>query len=388
VATVTRVSWPRLAIAAAALAGCGDLQGFGGPTPPLVSFQVLVNGDLAPLRPPGVTSEQSLQVALVWGDQWQTEPFCILPAQSPDPATAQMIEDVKSAGCRDPFGFVPLLVAASLPVTIGVPTTLPLYDLPSADVMIGDITSRVAYASLVVYDDRDNSGTLELALPHRTPAGGLGDGDRRNRDTPDSADVVYGASFVTMTAPDQRVAFREGAFTQSGFYPRVNCGPPLVADGQSSGFSVLSAGGFIDPPDPLTVAMAGGLPEENAATCRELKPDDPASVISFDVQAPASVKEVACLERTTDSSVRYREPPTDMPDFTGRLTVCAHLPAFDAGSQSSLVQLVVSGRPQDRCVGLTHYTLRGCRENVACPVPDWDFTAKPPAWWTCPMTLP
>jgi hypothetical protein len=383
VAAVTRARAASLAIAALAavlaITGCGGLQGFGGPTPPLVSFQVLVTGDLGPVRPPGITSEQSLQVAIVWGDQWQTEPFCILPAESPDAAA------VIAAGCRDPFGFVPLLVGATVPVTVGVPATLSLYDLPSADVMVGDITSRVAYASLVVYDDRNGTGTLDLAAPHRTPMGGRRADEQV--DTPDSPDIVYGASFVTMTAPDQRVAFREGTFTPSAFYPRAGCGDPLVAPGQSSGFSVLAAGGF-SAAAGISSSLVGQLPPEDPASCSELPPDDPGAVITFGVQTPASVQEVGCMERTTDSSVRYREPPTNMPDFSGRLTACAHLPAFDAGDQSDLVQLVVSGRPQDRCVGLTHYTLRGCRENVACPVPDWDFTANPPAWWPCPMTLP
>ena len=59
------------------------------------------------------------------------------------------------------------------------------------------------------------------------------------------------------------------------------------------------------------------------------------------------------------------------------------IPSFDASSQSNLLQLVVSGLPTDHCKGLTHYTLRGCREDVSCAVPDWDFTANRPSWWPC-----
>jgi len=370
VAAVTRASRLTLTIAAAAaLAGCGDLKGLGGPVPPLVTFQILVNGDLAPLRPPGVTSEQSLQVALVWGAQWQTEPFCILPAESPDAAA------VIAAGCRDPFSFVPALVGANVPVTIGVPTTLSLSSLPAASVMVGDLSSRVAYGSLVVYDDRDANGTLDLAMPHRTARGGRRADEET--DTPDSPDIVYGASFITMTAPDQRIAYVEGiSFRPSAFYPRAGCQDPAL------GFSVLTAGGF-SAAAALASAVTGILPPEDPASCANETPDT--AVITFGVQAPASVQEVSCVEPANDSSVRYREPPANMPDFTGRLTACAHLPVFDAKDQSTLIQLVVSGRPQDRCVGLTHYTLRGCRENVDCPVPDWDFTASPPAWWPCPV---
>ena len=361
---MTRGGGAALGVAAlAALAGCGDLQGFGGPTPPLVTFNVMVNGDL-----PAGASVTSLQVALVWGAQWQTEPFCILPPEAGTNA-ATVIDE----GCRKPFSFVPALVAANVPVEIGVPTTLSLSSLPSADVMVGDITSRIAYGSLVVYDDRDNTGTLDLASPHRTPRGGRGADEER--DTQDSPDVVYGASFVTMIAPDQRVSFLEGTFTQSAFYPRVGCPAPMAK------FRVLSAGGFIDA-DPLMVAMQGQLPMEDPARCDDQPPE--AATISITLQAPAQeLQEVSCVEPRNDSSVRYREPPSNGPDFSGRQTACPHLPTFEAGDQPDLLQLVVTGRPQDRCVGLTHYTLRGCRENVACPVPDWDFTANPPAWWPC-----
>ena len=358
--------WAGAGLALALLSGCGKLTGFGGPVPPLVSFQLMVTGDLTPFRPPNVTSENALQVALVWGAQWLTEPFCVLPAESP------MAGDVITAGCRDPFGFVPIRVAANQPVTIGETATLSLYDLPSADVMVGDVTARVAYGSLVVYDDRDGSGTLELAVPHRTRSGGNGP---PMNEVSDSADIVYGASFVTMVAPDQRIAFREGAFNAAAaFYPRSGCAAP------PPGFSVLSAGGFTVAAG-LAAAVTGQLPAEDPAACAAADPG--ATVVSIPVAAPADVREVSCVERTDDSSIRYREPPADPPDFSERATACAHLPSFDAGNQSGLIQLVVSGRPEDRCKGLTHYTLRGCRQNVSCTVPDWDFTATPPAWWPC-----
>jgi hypothetical protein len=244
--------------------------------------------------------------------------------------------------------------------------------LPAADVMVGDITSRVAYGSLVVYDD-DGNGTLELATPRRTPSGG--DEGRDDTSGTDSADVVYGASFLTMTVPDKRVAFAEGSFTPSAFYPRSGCPDPPTQT-----FSILGAGGF-SAADGLAAAATGVLPTENPP-CSENAPAD--ETVAIGVQDSATAREVSCLQRSDDSSVRYREPPTDSPDFSGRLTACVHLPSFEAGNQSSLIQLVVSGRPGDRCKGLTHYTLRGCRENVACPVPDWDFTATPPSWWPCP----
>jgi hypothetical protein len=242
--------------------------------------------------------------------------------------------------------------------------------------MVGDVTARVAFGSLVVFDDRDDSGTLELARRFR--ALGPGPGDQPEETGRYSSDVIFGASFVTMTAPDQRVAYREGAFDAlSAFYPRAGCEPP------PRGFSVAAAGGFTAEA-ALAALLAGGLPPEDPSTCAVSAPAD--TTIAIAARMPGDVREVGCAERTDDSSVRYREPPQYAPDLQDRATACAHLPTFDtsgAGPASDLIQLVVSGRATDQCKGLTHYTLRGCFEDVNCAIPDWDFTASPPAWWPC-----
>jgi len=362
------------------VAACGRLQGFDGEAPPLASFEVVFQGDLAPLRPSGVTNEHALRVALVWGAQWLTEPFCVLPAESPE--VAAVIE----AGCRDPFGFVPNVVSIGAPIAVGEPATLTLTQLPPADVMVGDVTARVAYASLVVFDDRNGSGTLELA--QRTFRSFTNDGSDGLPELLDfeAPDIIYGASFVTMTAPDRRVAFREGAFDAlSAFYPRAGCEPP------PRGFSVLTAGGFTAEA-ALAALLGGGLPPEDPATCAVSAPAE--TTIAITARAPAEVQGVGCEERRDDSSVRYHQPPLNAPDFEGRVIACAHLPSFDAGGgaggdtgggdpATDLIQLVVSGRASERCKFLAHYTLRGCREDVNCASPDWDLTASPPAWWPC-----
>jgi len=376
VAAVTRAR-ARIAagVAVSALVGgfaaCGKVQGFGGAAPPLVTFNFDVTGDLTPLLPKGETEPVSLQVALVWGAQWQQEPFCFLPPDPRDDATT--VAAVVAAGCRDPFAFTPALVAGNTPVTIGTPATMSLFSLPSADVMVTSGTGRIAYGTFVVYDDRDGSGTLELATPRRTRSGGPQGPPMP--DLTDSPDIVYGASFVTMTAPDERVAYLEGTYLISGFYPRNGCPDP------QGSFSIVGAGGF-SADDAMTASAKGQLPLESS--CIDPLPDHPLDrQVSIAVQDHQSAQEVSCVQRANDSSVRYREPPSDDP-VGQRITACAHLPTFDAQNQSSLIQLVVAGQPTDRCMGLTHYTLRGCRENVACPVPDWDFTATPPAWWPCP----
>jgi hypothetical protein len=332
----------------------------------------MFNGDLTSLRPPGETPKGSLQATILWGAQWLTEPFCVLPPES-DAAAA-----IITAGCRDPFGFVPNRVGPSVPITNGAPASLSLLELPTADLLVGSVTGRVGYASLVVYEDRNDNGTLDLSQPHPTPFGAEGrrGGDGQQMDeVADAEDEIYGVSFLTMTAPDQRVAYLEGTFDPtSAFYPRSGCAAP------PAGFSVVGAGGFTAE-QGLTAALAGRLPPEVPMACTEAAPRD--TLVSVPGGLPADLAEVGCDERTFDSSTRYHEPPASPPDLSGRTMTCAHLPSFDAGSQSNLIQLVVSGRTTDRCKGLTHYTLRGCRENVSCSVPDWDITATPPTWWPC-----
>jgi len=365
-------------------AGCGKLHGLGGAPTPLVSFDVAVTG-----TPPAGAGD--LDVALVWGRQWLIEPLCIVPIDARDDMTA--VTAVKLAGCRDPFGFIPARVAANAPLNPDGTATIDLFALPSADLMVGDLTARVAYASLVVYDDKNGDGTLGLAIPFR-PAdfGGMGSGagsgsGSGSGDLFHTPDEVLGASFITMVNDpggaviDQRIAYREGAFLTTGFYPRAGCGDPPPA------FSVLAASGFTIA-DAGSATMMGTVPQEaDLSQCVQRTPES--GPVTFGYGLPADlplvlsrdVKELACTERTTDSTVRYREPPADMPDLTNRTSACVHYPSF--GDPSDVIEFVVSGRSDDSCVGLTHYILKGCREGPDCGTPDWDHSLAPPSWWPC-----
>ena len=346
--------------------GCSNLQVFSGPVPALVTFDATVTGDLASVRPPGDTGTPDLHISLIWAEQFLIEPLCILPPESPAAAA------VVAAGCRDPFGFVPARVDADVAIEPGVPASLDLLTLPTADVLVGDLTARVGYASLVVYDDKDGNGTLSLARPNRpsdTMIPNVG-GDS----TPTFVfDVVYGASLVTMTQADQRIAFRQGAFVPSAFYPRAGCSDPLPS------FSVLSAGGF-SAADAISATIAGMLPQEDPASCIEAAAAD--APFTIPLQTPPGVSEMKCTERSTDSTVRYRQPGADPPDdLADRVTACVHYPSF--GAPSSVIEFVITGTPTDSCVGLTHYILKGCGEGPDCGTPDWDHSAAPPSWWPC-----
>jgi hypothetical protein len=342
-------------------AGCGGLSGFGGNAPPLATVHVQVTGDLASVQVPGPAPV--LRAALVWGAQWLTEPLCVPPPGN-DTALAALI----AAGCRDTFGFVPVRVAVNAPLAADGTAELDLVDLPAADVMIGGVTARVAYASLVIYDDRDGNGTLTLGRASRLGGRDQGRPDDMGMQT---ADLVYAASFASMTQPDVRLAYREGGFNRTAaFYPRPGCGDPLPS------FSIVSAGGF-----SAMAALGGQLPLEDPSTCHE-EPADTPVMLAF--RSPAALHELACQERTLDSSIRYREPPAEPIDLTARAAACASV--LDGSLKpTGMIQYVVSGQSDDSCVGLTHYTLRGCRNDPLCAQPQWDITATPPSWWPCPV---
>jgi hypothetical protein len=354
---------PRTLSAFAWLSGvtaCGDLKGFGGPIPALVTFDVATSA---------LPAGHSFRVALVWGAQWLSEPLCFLPPDPRDDANARVA--AVTAGCRDPFGFVPARVAASAPLDPDGRASVPLFTVPSADTLVGDVTSRIAYGSLVVYDDRDGTSTLDFAAPNRPPT------DEPMEGPPTStSDVVYGASFVTMTAPDERIAYREGGFSASAaFYPRAGCSAPPL------GFSVETASGFTAEA-AIAAAIAGMLPhEQDVGRCRERRASQGPVVIAVDRPDTRSLRELACLEDTVDSSVSYREAGAMAPDLPGRTFACVHVASF--GAPSDTVELVVAGRPDDACAGLTHYILRGCSEGPDCQLPEWDHSASPPAWWPC-----
>ena len=348
-----------------ALAACGDLHGLEDTPTPLARVEVEVTGSLDDVRVPEDAGEPArLRVALVWGNQWLPQPLCILPPESDEAAA------VLAAGCRDPFSFAPERVAATAPVEDGR-ALIELYDLPAADVMVGDVTARVAYGSLVVFDDRDDTGMLQLPRPERDDPDDPEDAD----DFLEYVDRVYGASFVTMTRPDRRVAFREGEFDErSAFYPRSGCEPP------PRGFSVIDAGGFSQEA-ALAAILRGELPPEDPDTCAITGLDD--AVVELALVPREEVRDVACRVRGADGTTRYREPPETSPDLEAQTWACVGFPSLGGEQEVEGTQLVIATPEEHPCVGLTHYTLRGCDEEPDCEPPEWDRTESVPAWWPC-----
>jgi len=372
-------------LACLGLAGCGKLVGLNTPVTPLAQIQFQVTGDFTSVqRADTVGQAPSLRVALVWGAQWQAEPFCLWPPSDVlPPPQSPGVQAVVAAGCPDSFRFVPDRDDADIPVTPGVPATITLVNLPSADVMVGDVTARVAYASLIVYDDRNGNNTLDFHYPPE---------HRRNGEPPvvedagppATLDIVYGASFISMTLPDQRVAYREGTFDTSAtgvaFYPRYGCGAPLP------GFSILSAGGFSQSA-ALAATLQGQLPEEDPTTCVEATLEQ--AVVTIPLQAPAGLlTQLACGVNDGGGTTYYYKPPATSPDLTDLPWACVgfpQIPGNDAGVSIG-TQLVVASSSSAACQSVYHYTLRGCDTDPNCSTPSWDVTATSLTWWPCPTT--
>ena len=389
------------AMAGLAFSGCGKLEGLDIPVTPLARIQVQVTGDLpATARP-----TPQLRVALMWGEQWLPEPFCVLPAESPKAAA------VIATGCPDPFRFVPNLASADIPIQPEVTATIDLINLPEADLMVGDLTARIAYASLIVYDDINGNGMLDL---HHPPHHQRHEEDY-NPGTPATRDIVYGASFVSMTKPDQRVAYREGAppAANFAFYPRIGCPDPPPA------FSILSASGFQPDlsPSGLLALSQGILPKEHDLTeCAAATLDE--TVVTIRLSAPPadagaegdagaeadagaegdagaqggedySLAELACTDPETSGTTFYQQPPDFDPSLTssdpntpGPPSACVGFPQLGSEGITNGQQLVIANTAP--CQSVTHYTLRGCDNDPNCPAPSWDLA--PPAWWPCSTT--
>jgi hypothetical protein len=389
-------TWIRIASAGFVLTACSKPLGLDVPVKPLQQIHILVTGTIAVSGPVDAgdvdagdvdagdvdagevdagAGPPQLRAALVWGLQWLPEPFCVLQGAQPE---SPEVAAVVAAGCRESFGFVPNRAAADIPITPGVPATFDLYTLPAADVMVGDITARIAYASVIVYDDRNGNGVLDFRHPQRQRRGG---GEPIN-DAGGAPDAVYGASFISMTQPDRRVAFLEGDFSalrSVAFYPRVGCADPPKS------FSILSAGGF-SAAAALTSGLAGTIPPEaDPSACATATLDDTIA-IPIPPRAPAALSQLACTTNDEGGVTYYRQAPANPIDLTHSTWACASFPRIgtDAGAGSSAQQLVIASPASAPCRSTRHYTLRGCNNDPFCASPIWPAPGTPvPSWWPC-----
>lgn len=314
-----------------ALAACdSSLYGLGDDRAPLAVVRGRYDGPLP------VDVNTHLRAALIWAGPPVFVPYCHQHGPTPIEPD-RTLTDVSQNGCRDPFEFVPSSRGPSVALDLKESREfeIPLQHLPDATSMVGTLEARVAYASLVIYDDRDDDQLLELGsrCPRRD----------RNDPHPDPLEPLYASSFSRLNATQTRIAYVEGEFDADSFYyPHPNCTalPPR-------GFSVWTVGDLLDP----------------SAACSVSPIDAP---ITLDYTAPEHLNNLACLPSERESFTR--PPPGDGP---GRDVV------FECTENGA----VAVADPLCPCPNLRVYALRGCFDDAACATPDWDI--DPPEGWPC-----
>jgi hypothetical protein len=315
-----------LAAVVAGVAGCGQsVHDLNLPGQPLV----VVGGhvDVAGLTRPHPAAP--LLGALIWASVPAVNPLCV---EISDPQIAP--------ACPDPFGVFTGDIELSAPVDGDGNFDLPLFHLPSANVSVGDNTTRIAYGTLVVVEDVDGDGQLTFVSP---PSG-----DRHDAPAPEPTDPdrIVAATFSNLHADQQRIVFREGGFvTGSFFYPSPGCGTP------PPGFSLMTAAPYIDATD-----AAGPCAETPLDTRLEIPPLSPDEGLALECQA-------------VQAQATVRQPDNDAPPGTWS-PVCFG---------TNILAAVYPGI----CPFLRSYALAGCQQDPMCASPEWNITAAPPSWWPC-----
>lgn len=347
---------------------CGALEGWDRPAGAVGVIRGHLQGDPLALRP-ATAGPPNLRVGLVWGDDPDTDPFCTEHGRNLLVGPGALLTDAADVGCADTLRFVPSRLVASVAVDArpDAPFALELAALPAADDLRGYGFDRIVYGSLVLWDDIDGSGTLEVVRARRIGRGHDGpDHDEREHGAiaytpadPESDDVVYGATFLTMTAPHARIVYQEGGANYAfNYYPTPGCSTP------PAGFSIAH--------------VTPGLPR---STCRfeALATAE----VDLPLRAPPELRDLRCGLPRSMSDVRPggRGP---LPQGLARDCLGAHGdPAVDAAfdqacamSCISPTELAIADR-RAACPGVLHFDLWAGDQG--------DSTPLRPDWWSCDL---
>lgn len=319
----------------AVLSACGGVSELGAEPDALVTIRARLT---APIPTPA-SGFTSLRAGLMWAGVPVFVPYCFEYGTNPL-KPLQVPSDVAELGCRDPFLVAPGLVGPS--VAIDPESTsfeIPIVQLPSAEVLIGTREQRIAYASVVVFDDRDGDGELDLSRG----CGQFGDSGR-------GRETIYAASFSDLNERQTRISYVEGAFDQdSYFYPHPQCRslPP-------EGFSIWE------------------VDEIFAADSRcEVHPID--EELELEPSLSRELRHLSCVQRSRESfprPPRMREPDED------EIWECTKDGALAIAN------------PECPCPEVRLFTLVGCYDELDCEKPDWDRRDTPPEWWPCELPNP
>jgi hypothetical protein len=331
----------RVSIAFVALAAChGGVHDLGGAPDPILTIHVRLG---APL-PSGLIHPRG---GILWAGVPVYVPYC--QESGPNPAQpSHTVSAVAKKACRDPFEVVPGIDGPSVALDpLATSFDIPILHLPPAAAMVGRLPSRVAYGSIIVYDDRNGDGALTFSR-----CGNFGDRGDTAVSTTTTATIgatvfepIYASSFSTLTNEETRLAYVEGDFDKSSFfYPNPSC-------------EVL-------PPRGFSMWIVGALLDSNA-TCM-LAPIDREVVV--EPMTADSLVDLACPEATRDAFPR--EPPARAP-MTNPMLLWECTPEGGLATANDVCA----------CPNLRLYTLKGCSADDACPIPEWNV--PPPPYWPC-----
>ncbi len=345
-------------------AGCNEVvTGLGEE----VQLLATVRGRIAP----GVEIPPNARVGIVWAGVPVFVPYCHTYGFTPlDRERA--VTDPGHFGCRDPFDVVPAVLGPSAPLDAGVEPTfsITIRQIPPSSAMVGAPGARVAYGSVVLYTDTDLDGELDFPRGCRGGGGGGNNGGGGQAvPAPDQrlSEPISGATFDNLTDTQLRVVFVEGTFDNTSyFYPA----PEGCTTFPTSGFSLWSMGGMLSPDatcavqpidTPITVGLGrvpglGGVPDDELVRSLSCVPED---------------RQTFPRELSQRTSENFLNP------FQTRYK-------WECQADGSGTIVVVD--TQCSCREVRTYPLAGCRDEVNCPVPEWDLRANPPSWWPCPQT--
>ena len=268
--------------------------------------------------------------------------------------------------CRNPLGVAPILAGPSVALEDAssvisedglITQSIVFTALPPSEVLIGTPDARIAYASLVIFEDLNDNGILDIGQSH-PPIFWDELEPRRNRnddsvkesrfsfDDYDSADQLYSSSFNSLLDSHQRLVFREGRFNESYFYPLGGCTPP-------PGFSYLNVDG-----------------DFQEASCTASPIDEP--IVLTLTKPSLSLQEAICAP----ADVWLFQPPINEPDSHYQYTCLSpnELAASD---------------PEQNCKNLSIIQLVDCPINEPnCNDAEWDVRDQVPEWWPCDKGTP
>ncbi|MCC7383040.1 MAG: hypothetical protein IT384_14475 [Deltaproteobacteria bacterium] len=280
------------------------------------------------------------RAGILWAGVPQFVPFCHEHGPNPRDPSRIVSSSVARYGCRDPFEVVPGAMGPSVVIDPrSASFEIPIADLPRAQVMVGSVEARVAYGSLIVFDDLDGDGELDLERGCNSRGDSSGPSPR--------LEPIHAASFFSQNETQVRVTYVEGRFDAASlFYPHPDCSelPP-------PGFSIWTVGALLDPD----------------ASCSTQRID---AEIRLDPRAPLALADLTCLQSSRD--VFPRPPPVRPP---GSALI------FECNADGALV----AADPTCSCPWIRTYRLSGCYDSLDCPNPDWDLRASVPPEWPCPV---